>query len=684
MKSDDLAQFRITYITECKELLNDMEERLLELDQDNVDNETLNAIFRCAHSIKGGAGAFGFARIAEFTHILEAVLDNMRAGKIFPSQEIVDVLLESGDILKKMIETVESGQTVATDFGSRIQEELHRIASGEGISISQSNPSGATQDLHEQSSNHFYNIGFVPGEHFFSSGNEPLLIIKELATHGKIEVEADLSKLPSFDALDTQKCYMEFKIQLETSAKTETVREAFEFVEDDCKYDISEFAGLFDNEEPEVVSSVETQPVANSETKVESTTVAEKDGETGNNSAAVVNSIRVDVEKIDKLVNLVGELVITQAMISAQTRDLPFDQFSGLLKGVEDLNHHTRELQEAVMSVRMQPVKTLFSRMPRIVRDLSKRLNKEIKLELSGETTEVDKTIIEQLSDPLTHIIRNSVDHGIETPDHRSQVGKREEGTIHLSADQRGGKIVIEIKDDGAGINREKVLAKAIEREVVTKEAAAMLSPEQIDRLVFEAGFSTAEMVSDISGRGVGMDVVRRNIESIGGFIEMQNNPGMGLTIQIYIPLTLAILDGMIVGVGDENYIIPISNIVETLRPSPDEIKKIADSNDLISIRGEFIQVLYLGDLFNVADYQKDPSEALVVVVETNNSKFGLVVDELIGQQQVVIKSLDENSVAIEGVSGATILGDGRVSLILDMTKLMHIGIDVQAIRRAA
>lgn len=660
-----------------------MEERLLELDHDNADNETLNAIFRCAHSIKGGAGAFGFTRISEFTHVLEAVLDNMREGKIIPSQDIVDILLEAGDILKKMIVTVENGEVVPADYGEKIQIDLQRIASGEGISIGETKAQKENRLLNQQSSNHFYNISFIPGNEFFNSGNEPVLILRELKSHGKYEVDTNFDKLPGFEEIDPRKCYLEFKVQLETEAQIELVKEAFEFVEDDCKYDIAEFAGLFDDSEPtdqlDSPVSVKQDATTNNDHNPK-----EKDTDANSASNQVVNSIRVDVEKIDKLVNLVGELVITQAMISAQTKDLSFDQFSGLLKGVEDLNHHTRELQEAVMSVRMQPVKTLFSRMPRIVRDLSKRLGKEIRLELSGETTEVDKTIIEQLSDPLTHIIRNSVDHGIETTEQRIDKGKNPEGVIHLSADQRGGKIVIEIKDDGAGINREKVLTKAVERGLVDKDTAAILSPEQIDALVFEAGFSTAESVSDISGRGVGMDVVRRNIESIGGFIEVYNNPGVGLTIQIYIPLTLAILDGMIVGVGEENYIIPISNIVETLRPRADEIKQIADSNDLISIRGEFIQVLYLGQLFQVNNFQQDPSKALVVVVETNNSKFGLVVDELVGQQQVVIKSLDENSVSIEGVSGATILGDGRVSLILDMTKILHIGTNTPQVRRAA
>lgn len=385
-------------------------------------------------------------------------------------------------------------------------------------------------------------------------------------------------------------------------------------------------------------------------------------------ATAVATSIRVDLDKIDRLVNMVGELVITEAMLRAQVRHFAEDEFSGLLRGVDELSHHTRELQEAVMAVRMQPVKSIFSRMPRVVRDTAAALGKDIQLVLSGENTEVDKTVIEQLSDPLTHMIRNSCDHGIETPDQRVWHDKPIQGTINLSAYHRSGRIIIEISDDGAGINRMRVLGKAQEKGLVPMDAK--LTDEEIDHLVFMPGFSTAEKVTSVSGRGVGMDVVRRNIESLGGNVRITNNPGKGSIFTVSLPLTLAILDGMIVRVGAESYIVPITSIIETLRPRREEIHAVQGKSDVINVRGEFVQVVYLHEIFNIANAEHDPSKALVVLVESGNEKLGLVVDELIGQQQVVIKSLEANTDPVKGVSGATILGDGKVSLILEINEL--------------
>ena len=603
--------------------------------------------------------------MAQFTHILEAVLDQLRTNKLSVSQELVDILLESVDVLTQMIDKAESNQTIPSDMGSKNEDDLKNISSGT-IQVSKK-VEKATTSVVDQGK--LYSIKFSPHEKMLQRGNEPLLLVRELAEKGEISVKCDTSNLPKFSNLDPHNCYFKFSIELDSKHAAEDIKSVFEFVEDDCDLDISEFAGLFAaNEAVSIVSAEADEKAVNANENAAETNKAEAQGKGAQN--AVVNSIRVDIEKIDKLVNLVGELVITQAMISAQSRNLAFDQFAGLISGVEELAHHTRELQDAVMSVRMQPVKSLFSRMPRLVRDLSRKLGKDIKLELHGENTEVDKTIIEQLSDPLVHMIRNSVDHGVELPAHRTEKGKPAQGTIKLSADQISGTIVITIEDDGKGIDRERVLAKAVEKNVITKEASEQMSAQDIDMLIFAAGFSTAEVVSDVSGRGVGMDVVRQNIESIGGFIEMQNNPGKGLKVHIYIPLTLAILDGMIVGVGNENYIIPINNIIETLRPRVEDVKEVVKGNDVINLRGEFIQVLYLNSLFGVQNSKVKASEALVVIVETNNTKYGLVVDELIGQQQVVIKSLDENSKSIDGISGATILGDGKVSLILDMVKL--------------
>jgi two-component system chemotaxis sensor kinase CheA len=661
----DLSIFKATYITECTELLKDMEELLLSLDEHTEDLETLNAIFRCAHSIKGGAGVFGLKRVAEFTHVLEALLDHMRNGTLSVSQDIIDILLTSKDTLEQMIIAADKNQEPPANFEQKVKDELLKYKEKGGSSNSAPKTINETPQAenHDSNQNKFYNIEFKPSPALFQSGNEQLLIIRELKRAGTLVTSADISNIPQFELMDVEKCYTNFKFELESRSPVSVINEAFEFVASESEIIIEEVAGIFDRK---ATTSTANQATMSSNDNNSPATSASAPAPEIEKPKQTITSIRVDVDKIDKLVNLVGELVITQSMIKDQTKGLQFDQFGDLVKGVEELTHHTRELQDAVMSVRMQPVKSLFSRMPRVVRDLAKKLDKDIKLDLVGESTEVDKTIIEQLSDPLTHIIRNSVDHGIETPAIRKAAGKPEQGHMKLSADQVSGKIVISVEDDGAGINRERVTNKAI------------------DQLIFHAGFSTAAVVSEVSGRGVGMDVVRRNIEGIGGSVELFNRPGKGLKLNVYIPLTLAILDGMIVSVGGESYIIPISNILETLEPKAENLKTIADGNDVVFLRGEYIKLIHLCRIFNIQDAISETSKALVVIVEANGSKYGLVVDELKGQQQVVIKSLDENSTRIDGLSGATILGDGKVSLILDMAKLGNIGLSDNNIMSAA
>lgn len=668
---DDLSHFKATYITECFELLEDMEDRLTALDENDPDLEDVNAIFRCAHSIKGGAGAFGFDRITSFTHILEGLLDAMREGNIPVTREAIDLLLSSADILHQMVTSSRDEAPIPEDLDKEVSEMLKEIASGGGVEVEDESGGGdgeeeAGDGFVEQS---FYDISFVGHENLYASGNEPLLLLKELSSFGDAIARIDVSKVPPLENIEPENCYLSWKISFDSEKKLEDVQEVFEFVEDECDLAIEKTAGIILSAPPENNAkdqeSKGVEPVA--EKKPEPAPEAEKSSHPAA-AAPTVSSIRVDVSKVDRLVNMVGEIVITQAMIASQAKNLNLEAHFNLLSGIEQLSQHTIELQEAVMSVRMQPVKSVFSRMPRVVRDLSKQLNKDIRMETEGEATELDKTVIEQLTDPLMHMIRNSVDHGIEGPEERKAAGKKPQGTIKLSAEHRGGRIVITIKDDGNGVNRERVLGKAVEKGLVA--ADANLSDEEIDQLIFMAGFSTAEEVSNISGRGVGMDVVRRNIEALGGTVNLENNPGKGSTFYVTLPLTLAILDGMIVRVGKEFYIIPISNIIETMRPSKEHIKKIADGNDTINVRGEFVSLVYLEKLFNIKDAIKDASEALVILLENGSEHFGLVVDELVGQQQVVIKSLEENSDPIPGIAAATILGDGKVSLILDVSML--------------
>ncbi len=659
-----LDQFKQTYIAECFELLGDMESLLLSLDVEAVDVEQLNAIFRCAHSIKGGAGAFGLDSIMNFTHVLEALLDSMREGKVQPSRLAVDLLLKSADVVTQMVQAAQDNIPVPEGLGAGLLSQLKDFASG-SVDCSAINTCGEFAKATEKSGStsqeeRSWQINFAPHETLLTTGNEPLLILRELARLGKVEVAAFVHRVPVLEELNPTCCYIGWSITLHTARCEKDIREVFEFVEDHC--DLSIALEVMDSDEfPEEIPETRLGNLKNNNVKI---APADDAGTRG----AHATSIRVDLDKVDKLVNMVGELVITEAMLKAQTREFIEGQFTDLLRGISELSQHTRELQEAVMAVRMQPVKSIFSRMPRIVRDISAQLGKEIRLLTSGESTEVDKTVIEQLGDPLTHMIRNSVDHGIEQPEIRIAAGKPAEGTIHLSAEHRGGRIVIEIRDDGAGINRPKVLAKAKEKSLIAPDA--VLSDSECDDLIFLPGFSTADVVSNISGRGVGMDVVRRNIQSLGGTVRVSSISGKGSLFTVSLPLTLAILDGMIVRVGTENYIIPIANIIETMRPRAEQVKRVEGHNDVINVRGEFIPVVYLSQIFSVKGAESDPSKALIVLVETGSRRMGLVVDELIGQQQVVIKSLESNSDPVAGVSGATILGDGRVSLILDIAGL--------------
>ncbi|MBM3617300.1 MAG: chemotaxis protein CheA [Alphaproteobacteria bacterium] len=665
-----MEEFRQVFFTECAELLADMEARLLHLKEGVTDSEALNAIFRCAHSIKGGSGAFGLDHIMRFTHALEALLDKMRDGSLLPTRDSIDILLKSADIVTQMIDTARARGQIADDFGADVLARLKAATDGQtAIPAPKPQPAADAEVVEVGAATQSrYTISFRPHEELFASGNEPLLILRELARLGALEVTADLSRIPVLEELNPAQCFLGWTMELVSEAPIEAVQEVFEFVEDIADIRISqevvepapaEWHQQIEEAQERVLERVADAAVAKA---------AEKAAEKGAEKTAAATSIRVDLEKVDRLVNMVGELVITEAMLRAQARHLPPEQFGDLMRGVDELSHHTRELQEAVMAVRMQPVKSIFSRMPRIVRDTAAQLGKDIQLVLSGENTEVDKTVIEQLGDPLTHMIRNSVDHGIETPDQRAWNDKPLEGTIHLSAYHRSGRIIIEISDDGAGINRSRVLSKAIEKGLVAPDA--QLTDEEIDHLIFLPGFSTAETVTSVSGRGVGMDVVKRNIESLGGHVRVTNNPGKGSVFTVSLPLTLAILDGMIVRVGAENYIIPITSIIESLRPKAQEVHPVQGKSDVINVRGEFVPLVYLHRVFKVAGAEGDPSKALIVLVESGHQKMGLVVDELIGQQQVVIKSLEANADPVKGISGATILGDGKVSLILEINEL--------------
>lgn len=680
---DEFAQFKITYFAECAELLQNLESGLSALNDGTADDECLHAIFRAVHSIKAGAGAFGFAELVAFSHKFEALLDQMRDGRVDTTSDGIAVLFKAGDILADLITAAESGSDLEPEFGADVADSLAAMLDGANDKAAVADASAKPEEPNSTeplaaSSEVIYRIVFRPKADLFQHANEPLLLVRELMTIGQVSIVADLSGLPELAALDPEAAYIGWTFEVKTDAGRETVEEVFEFVLDDCDLtiDVVEDEATAEAAPQDDSENSESRPQAPATGSTDQQTGGKTDEGAGGPAAAggerrggAVSSIRVELDRIDLLVNMVGELVITQSMLSQQTSDLPAERFPAMVRGLEELAMHTRELQESVMAIRMQPVKSVFARMPRLVRDLSSKLDKKVKLVSDGEDTEVDKTVIEEISDPITHMIRNSLDHGLEDTETRLAAGKSEEGTIRISAEHRGGRIVISIEDDGAGINREIVRAKAIERGLI--EADANLSDQEIDNLIFAPGFSTASEVTNISGRGVGMDVVRRNIQGLGGRISIQSTPGLGTRFTMTLPLTLAVMDGMIVVVGGRKYIIPITNIMESIRPAPEDVHRLPTGGNVVAIRGEYAALVYLHEIFDLAGAEPDPSKGLVVLAETEGKeKVGIVVDELIGQQQVVIKSLESNFDPVPGIAAATILGNGMVAPILDIDGL--------------
>lgn len=661
-----LAQFRKTYFEECTELLDALQSNLDMLSNGSGDAETLHAIFRSVHSIKGGAGAFGFAGLVTFSHVFESLLDAMREQKVSAVPEIVQLLLRASDALADIVNAARSEQSLDAGFGAEIVAAMEEVLAGAADAQPEAAEAATAVTAEpEVTGERRYRIAFTPHSEMLQKANEPLLLVRQLRRLGGVSVEVDTSRIPLLAALDPEAAYLGWTFTLDTGAPQSAIHEVFEFVEDDCDLLVTlPEAGM-----PVAAATVTATPEFVAEPAAASV------AKTAEPAAAVpvaTQSIRVDVDKVDRLVNLVGELVITQAMLTEQGTLLPADHYPALIQGIEALAQSARELQESVMAIRAQPVKSVFARMPRVVRDLAATLGKEVRIVTAGEMTEIDKTVIEQLNDPLTHMIRNALDHGIEGPDARVAAGKPRQGTIHLSAAQRSGRIVIEVSDDGRGINREKVLAKAQDRGLVPPGAS--LSEEEIDNLIFLPSFSTADVVSNISGRGVGMDVVKRNVQSLGGRITVHSRFGAGSRFTLSLPLTLAVVDGMVVSVGKETFIIPLTAIIESLRPRAADIHPVIGRGNVLALRGEYLPLIPLHKCFEVEGAISDPCSGIVIVVQSESAgRVGVMVDELLGQQQVVVKSLEANYDPVDGISGATILGNGRVALILDIARLREI-----------
>jgi len=643
--SIDLSQFIPTFLEESVEGLELMESSLLELDQES-DSETINSIFRAAHSIKGGAGTFGFNDVTEFTHLVETLLDEMRDGRRKIDQDDVEVLLDSVDCMRLMIEAIRDEVTCEDDKIAQTSILLEKTLA---ISSHDSNKSvAADSDKIDESARTAlcWQIRFIPQHHLVQTGNDPLLLFNALSDLGELSVFAKTDDLPSLSDMDAEELYLTWKLELISDCSEEDIKEVFEWVEDECELIIEQKPqGMVVNENVVNVNEEEELPSDKLSNEIIPSS-GEKTLETKTNDSEKVatkakpevGSIRVGVDKVDGLINLVGELVITQSMLSELGNDFEMSKVERLVSGLEQLLQNTKELQESVMRIRMLPISFAFNRFPRLVHDLSKKTGKEIELIISGEQTELDKTVMEQIGDPLVHLVRNAADHGIESADIRIAAGKPAKGTITLDAYHQGGNIVIEVCDDGAGINRDVIFAKAVEKNLI--DAKDVLSDSQVYDLLFEAGFSTAAEITDISGRGVGMDVVKRNIQSLGGRIQVESVHGKGSTFKVHLPLTLAILDGQLVKVGSETYIIPLIAIVESLQVESDLINRVSGDMVLYRLREDNVPVLPIYQLFELSAECKEVDNALLVVVEADGQKVGLMVDDLLAQQQVVIKSL--------------------------------------------
>ena len=668
--SIDLTQFFQIFFEEAAEHLSTMETLLLALDVANPSMDDLNAIFRSAHSIKGGAGTFGFTDMTEVTHVLETLLDKLRKQEMTLTDEMVSAFLEAGDVISTQLAAHRGEGEVDQGEVKLVCKKLELLTS------SQTGSTGSPQANSGQAA-----PANVPGAASAAISAQPVVRPQEDAGYGFFD------DVPSVSApVEADPGYGFFDDAPAAPASVATDPGYGFFDEDfgasspkDVEQKNDEQGYGFFHELPPIsdvpadaasIPAIPTPVVSSAPKTVEPATSvsASKRPVAAPAAPPAESSIRVDVGKVDQLINLAGELVITQAMLMQSAQGAISEGNEHLQRGLYQLERNTRDLQEAVMSIRMMPISFVFSRFPRLVRDLAGNLNKQVELKTVGENTELDKGLIEKISDPMTHLVRNSLDHGIESPEKRIAAGKDPRGTITLKASHQGGNIVIEVADDGGGLNRNRILAKAKERGLPVRDD---ISDQEVWALIMEPGFSTAEVVTDVSGRGVGMDVVRRNIIELGGRLELDSVEGYGSRTIIRLPLTLAILDGLSVSVGPETYIIPLNAIIESLQVSDADLKTVSGEGQLLRVRGEYLPLVKVHEIFNTKPKAESLEKGIAVIVEAEGKKTALFVDELVGQHQVVIKSLESNFRKMPGISGATIMGDGRVALILDVAALI-------------
>jgi two-component system, chemotaxis family, sensor kinase CheA len=678
----DLAQFHETFFAESGEALDAMEAALLKLSAGEGDSDLINTIFRAAHSIKGGSATFGFGEVAAFTHTLETLLDQLRAGRRRVDPALVDVLLRSCDMMREMLGATQHQQAVDQQKLIGLQAELELIMASPMEAVTLLPPAlkpaaQAPLEAAATAARAGWRVQFIPGPKLLRNGNDPLRLLRELGRIAPCDIRVDAKWLPPLSDLEPEECRLSWRIDIHGAVEESAIRAVFEWVDGECDLILDRYAEAAPDATV-MMPALQLPAIATAAPKAAApkpaasppvaTPVAASPPPADEGAAAKSEqgSIRVSIDKVDELMNSVGELVITQSVLSQLAAPLEGREAHELRNALGQLERHMRALQESIMRVRMLPISFVFNRFPRLIRDLSQRLGKKIELRMTGEHTELDKIVLEKIGDPLVHLIRNAMDHGIETPEVRLAAGKSAHGVIHLHAYHQGGNVIVEVSDDGGGLRRERILAKARERGLAGAEEE--LSDERVYNLIFQPGFSTAEVVSDVSGRGVGMDVVKRNIIELGGDVQIQSVAGRGSVVRIRLPLTLAILDGQLARVGAEVYVVPIVSIVETIQVRAEQVNSITNQAQVLRFRGDYLPIVRLHELFDIVPEHRELTDGLLMIVETDGRRIGLFVDELMSQQQVVIKSLETNYRPVSGLAGATMLGDGRVALILDVT----------------
>jgi len=735
---DELEAIKVTFFQECEELLADLEGGLLAMQEGVGDSETVNAVFRAVHSIKGGAGAFGLEPLVRFAHVFETLLDAVRSNEVPNTVDLAAVMLRASDVLADHVSAARGMGDVDMAASAAMAAELKAWTDPSAAPVApapvaeaaeaaaEPTPVAASDDLDDDDLGfdfqpmtisvdaqaadaelipiNVWTVSIRPKSDLYRKANETALLLRELSRLGPIVATMDDSALPTLEFLDAEAAYVTWSVRVETDDGEDAIREVFEFVDGDCDLEIVRGEAPVEAALANLLSAIESPPAAPVAAEI-APSVAPEVAEI---APAVVEAppppaapapvaarapapaaaptkatqvdvpgpgqsvIRVDPERIDSLIDLVGELVINQAMLAQRVGEYGIAPSSSLAMGLDELEQLTRQIQDSVMAIRAQPVKSVFQRMPRLVREVANMTGKQARLVMDGENTEVDKTVIERLADPITHMLRNAIDHGLESPEERKAAGKNPEGVVRLAALHRSGRIVIEVQDDGKGINRERVFSIAVKKGLIAPDL--QLTDEEIDNLIFLPGFSTADKISDVSGRGVGMDVVRRSVQALGGRISIASRPGLGSTFTLSLPLTLAVLDGMVVDVAGETLVVPLAAIVESLRPKAEEVRPLGPVGSVLAVRDSFVPLIDVGLTLGYRTTSPSPTEGVVLLVEgEDGSRAALVADAIHGQRQVVIKSLEQNYQQVEGVAAATILGDGRVALILDVDAVINL-----------